>query len=202
MRRRTVLVLCVVGLFVAACGPIPEPKTSVDDPVVPVIEGSTDRRVQTIADTLNYEADISTDPGRAAIRVTYAEKVNHSGAQQQPNYGIHYIVTIAADAGDTYDLDIAKEVAGTLFMLTTQHVISVNPLVSHMGVEIIEPDAWFVGGHERGGIRFWVRARASLEEVANQPNATLDMYLGSDGDRISGRWLQDLLNELARLRNP
>ena len=183
--RKTVLLLAML-LLLAACGASDgAAEDAVDD--LTVITGDTDERIQRIADLLNEEADQSGDSVRAAIRVTYAERVDHYAADGSVHYGIHYIVMIATDAGSPEAIHIAEEVAGRIFMLTTEHVFPTHPIITHMGVQIIDPDAWFIGGHDKGSLRFYVAGRQDLERVADQPYAAPESFLNvANKNTVSG----------------
>lgn len=186
---RRIASLLVFVLLLVACGGTTadsgSDETGTDGP--PAITGQTDERVQAIADLLNYEADQSDDPARAAIRVTYAERVDHYRADGSVHYGVHYIVSIATDAGEPEALDVAEDVAARIFQLTTEHVFETHPVITHMGVQIIDPDAWFIGGHDKGSLRFYVASREALERVAAQPVATPQSFLNvANASSVSG----------------
>lgn len=200
---RKIASLLVLILILAACGGTAQSEGEDTSSGPPAITGQTDERIQAIADLLNYEADQSEDSARRAIRVTYADRVDHHNADGSIHYGVHYIVVVAADAGDAVSLSAAQDVAGRIFQLTTEHVFPTHPKITHMGVQIIESDAWFVGGHEVGGIYFHVASRAALEQVAAHASSGPEQFLAvASENRISGGWLQGLINELQRLRNP
>lgn len=181
MRSKLVIIGAVLMMLLAACSADSAEVAATDTNV-------TQTAIQSIVDELNAEADASSDPARAAVRVTYGERVDHFDQFGAVHYGIHYIVMVATDGGSDLETDaIAEDIAGRIFEMTTEQVFSTNRRITHMGVQITEADFWMIGGHEIGAIHIYVGGRDDLEGVARDADATPADYLFvTSQDRLTG----------------
>jgi len=165
--------------------------------LLPEITGTTQEKILLIAGRVTYESE-------GLVTVAYAETPRHQNAAGQSYYGVHYnmFVTKRADLITQQDKERVRDLAGRLFQLTTIHVLAREPDFSHMGVQVFDPDAWFVGGHERGSVRIFIAQKTTL--LTRTENNSLEIWLRSASETeeviISSGALEELIRQLNEAR--
>jgi len=96
-------------------------------------------------------ADSITAQANGLLAITYIEIPKHRNTAGI-YYGVHFnmFITKRTDLFDEADNKRTNELIGELFRLTAQNVFPDDSLISHVGIQVVQPDIWSLGGHQRG----------------------------------------------------
>lgn len=161
-----------------------------------VIFFTVDDEQNTTENTVNIEsienAELAIDKARAIgelvtqesnglVHVSYVVIPSHGISQNtgHEHFGVHYSMQILrrSDLVTGQELNRAKELAGRIFQLTTKHIIADNHDVTHMGVQIVDPDAWFWDGTDA---HLYIATRDVLTSLPENAHASAWFNASSD----------------------
>jgi len=184
------------ALFLKSAYPEGQPTISNGDQI---IAGFTAPANGNSTDTARAIAYFITQKSDGLLAVPYVEIPDHGGGI----FGVHYNVVITKNAETMNEADrkAVRELAGEIFKLTTKYIIDPAPTsLTHMGVQIIDPDIWWWGGHERGSARIFIAARDALSKVPDSASGTQWLEAASENPQklVMDSTLQDLLERLRR----
>ena len=188
MKKITWLIALLFLLLFSACAVF----TRGDD----IIEVSTEQ-VREIADSINFQSE-------GLLKVPYAEILLHAHFLKVV-YGVHYNVFIIkrADLVTLDDRNRAKTLVGEIFQLTTERVLSNAPSISHVGIQVFDPDVWLKGGHKRGRVTLFIAPREKLLELRGSTDALsqwLEAAVSLPMVVIFSSKFRSLINELNEFR--
>lgn len=164
----------------------------------------------TISDIENEERAIETarligrfvgQESDGLIFVSFVKIPSHgiSSASGNEHYGMHYSMNILkrSDALTDEDEEKAHELAGRIFQLTTEYILKENHDISHMGVQIVNPDAWFWTGTDA---HLYIAPRGELIDVDQDLPHAEWFNIASDTPitMLTESQLQNLLRELEK----
>lgn len=160
-----VLLAVTISLGGFACfgggsaSPDAQPQPTENKEVPSDITGTTEEKLYAIAETVTEESE-------GILVVSYAEAPVHRTREGNIHYGAHYNVFVVkrADLFTAAEDARVRALVGRIFQLTTEHIIALDPLFSHMGVQVFDADVWFHGGHERGSVIIYIANRENLLE--------------------------------------
>lgn len=144
-------------------------------------------------------AQYATQESDGLIFVNYSDIPSHGVSQQTGSefFGVHYSMVILKHSEEftPQDADTAKQLAGMIFKLTAQHLLRGTPAITHMGVQIVNPDAWFWQGQDA---HLYI---ATSKDLLGLPDtASLDSWFAAANDTpillITEDQLRQLLEQL------
>lgn len=158
------------------------------------ISGTPDEKVQQIAQVITAEY-------AGKLLVSYAENPEHYTADGRLHYGSHYIIFILPQAEPTPEISEQtwKTAVGRVYQLTYEHILRDDPDFTHAGVQVVEPDAWLIGGHSRGSIVMFEAAEEALARTPS-PKDPFSWTFGATEQELNGTNFYALLVELERLQ--
>lgn len=158
------------------------------------IAGTPDEMVQVIAKIVSQEHEDH-------LIVSYAENPPHRAANGSIFYGSHYIIFVLPEETATASETEAvwREAVGRLYQLTYEYILRPQDEFTHAGVQVIESDAWLIGGHNRGSIIMFEASEQALARVPFDRNPSLWTNAANE-QRLNGANFYALLAELERLR--
>lgn len=188
------VVLMILMFVLVGCGGNNPATSDEKTPTVLNISGTPDEKVQQIAQIVTAEY-------AGQLVVSYAENPEHRLLSGRIYYGSHYIILVLPQTEPEPQISEQtwKTAVGRLYQLTYEHILRDEREFTHAGVQVIEPDAWLIGGHNRGAIIMFEAAEEDLEKVSSSPYPSLWLAATSE-QRLNGANFQALLIELTRLQ--
>lgn len=117
-----------------------------------------------------------TEKSDGLVSVPYVEIPTHRLADGSVHYGVHYnvFVTKRSDLLTNSDREKVQELVADVLRLTTRHVIEPesSEVMTHMGVQLFDADAWTYGGHLKGDITVFEASRGNLTQVDDDAHYT------------------------------
>lgn len=158
------------------------------------IVGTPDEKVQQIARLVTSEY-------AGQLLVSYAENPVHHTEDGRIHYGSHYIIFVLPQTEPTPQVSEQtwRTAVGRLYQLTYEHILRDDFDFTHSGVQVIEPDAWLIGGHKRGAIIMFEADETELAKTAF-PQNPLSWTFAASENQLNGENFFGLLVELARLQ--
>ncbi|MEX2145356.1 MAG: hypothetical protein WD712_03250 [Candidatus Spechtbacterales bacterium] len=150
------------------------------------------------ADVAREIADYITLKSEGLLAVPYTEIPDHGNG----TFGVHYNAFITKTASEMTGADEARvrELIGEIFGLTTLHILKDSgPSLTHMGVQVIDPDIWWWGGHERGSSRIYIASKNDLLRISAPLGAQwLEAARENPQTLVMTGTLQELLERLQK----
>lgn len=144
-------------------------------------------------------AQYVTQESDGLVFVTYSDIPSHGVSQETGKefFGLHYSLTLLrhSDEVTSEDMSNAELLAGRIFELSTQHILKDSPAITHMGVQIVNPNAWFWEGQDA---HLYI---ATANDLLDLPNtASLDSWFATASDTpillITESQLRQILEQL------
>lgn len=144
-------------------------------------------------------AQYITQESDGLVYVTYSDIPSHGVSQETGKefFGLHYSMMPLRHSYEvtSEDMEKTQELAGHIFKLSTQYILKENPAITHMGVQIINPSAWFWSGEDA---HLYIATSDNLTHVPE--DASLSGWFAVSSDTpillITESQLQNLLEQL------